>query len=237
VALKTYLQIVNKTLQLLREPLVGAVSGDYPLLIGEYVNQAKEKVEKAWHWRSLLTELTFTTVASQTVYPLNAVGPPVVTSSTGRYPDERSALVRAPDYTAQVFDVTLPGQNYYIREMVREDAIREQYVGASSTFQQIPYAFSYFGGQTPQIELIAQPPVGRIIKVRMTIPQDEFSVGTEVALVPWRPIVSLAYALANDERGEELGQSGDMLFAKAADDLALAIANETEGLYLEMQPD
>jgi len=237
VATKTYLQLVNKTLLLLREPQVAAVAADYSLLIGEYVNQAKEKVEKAWRWRALVTELTFTTLNAQQNYLLQSTATPPVTSSTGRFPDERAFLARDDDYTAQVFDITVTGQNYRLKEFDLEDYTYINYVGGANTVNQQPAAFASTGGQTPAIALLALPPAGRIIKSRWYIPQDEFSVGSEILLVPWRPVVSLAYALANEERGEELGVDGQLLFSKAADDLALAIANETESDIMEMRPD
>src|SRR5262249_4648751 len=62
------------------------------------------------------------------------------------------------------------------------------------------------------------PPYGgRTIACRMFIPQAELVPGTDEStalLVPWRPVVSLATALAMQERGEELGQSADLYFSR-----------------------
>lgn len=235
MATKTYLQLVNKVLTLLRESTVSAVAGDYPLLVGEYVNQAKEKVESAWKWRALQMTYTFPMVNPTRSVSLVAGGP--ITPIPSRYPDERAYLLRDKRNKALVFDSTIATQAYQLKEYTSPQGIYNDIPGAGATFTNIPDGFYFSAGETPAFTLTQTPTGTRQISLVMVVPQDEFSIGTETLLVPWRPVVSLAYALANDERGEELGQDGQLLFSKASDDLAVAISRDIDGDDFEMVAD
>lgn len=233
MATKTYLQLVNKVLGLLREAQVPAVSGDYALLIGEYVNQAKEKVENAWKWRAL--QMTYVIPNVSRTSSLVSGGP--ISPVPSRYPDERAYLLRDKRSRPLVFDSTIPTNTYQLREYTTPQGIYNDLPGAGATFTNIPDGFYFVAGQSPSLILTQTPNPSRSITLVMVVPQDEFTLGTETLLVPWRPVVSLAYALANDERGEELGQDGQLLFNKANDDLAVAIGRDIDGTDFEMVPD
>ena len=74
-----YRSIINKVLRRLREDtvsadwignLVDSDVDDYQKLIGDFVNEAKQKVEDAWSWSFLRSLQTVTTSASTATYAI-----------------------------------------------------------------------------------------------------------------------------------------------------------------------
>jgi hypothetical protein len=237
---KTYLQLVNKVLVNLREATVGDMTAAYTQLLGEFVNQAKETVEDSWRWRILTSEVQVTTVAQQIQYYLDAAAnSPAVTLVSGNYPDERAQLLKDDEDHYQAFDITGASSNvvYQLSHTAREDQVLSGYL-APARSQNIPYAFSYtMEGGRPSIYLVDPPPVGRVLAFRFCAPQTEFGVGTETLLVPWRPVVSMATALAMQERGEELGESADLYFSRYNSELLRAQENDRDGSYDQLLVD
>lgn len=67
----TFIEIVNKVLQRLREDTVSATSEDeYAQLIGDFVNETIREVEDAWDWNTLSNSLEITTEADIYRYTL-----------------------------------------------------------------------------------------------------------------------------------------------------------------------
>lgn len=222
---KTYLQLINLVIINLRETQVStSAQSAFSSLIGQFVNQAKEQVEDSWTWNALTTELSFLTVADQLDYIVDGTGSPAVTSSTGRYCNERSSVIKDKDDNAMVFDLTDIASSS-LRQMVmvpRGEQIKQAYI-ASAQSRQLPYWFSYtFENQIPTLHLHRKPDTSRSLKAWFTIPQNELSLDTDILMVPWRPVVSLATALALEERGEELGQDSPIYFSRGAAQLVAA---------------
>ena len=234
----TYLGAVQKVLLNLRENAVSDLSATYSQLIGEFVNQAKEKVEAAWRWKNLATSLTFTTVQNQTIYPLTAAGAPPVASSSSNYPDDnRSEVLVDEENNAQVFDVTTASSGGLIR-LIRKT--REQefalniYLANQAPVQ--PNAFSFYQENgTAFFNLVGAPTGGRSMLIRAKVPQEQFSVGTEVFLIPWRPVVSFATYLAMEERGEELSERSTLYLDRHNAELERAIEVDMAGEEQYMQ--
>jgi len=71
----SYLDLVNKVLLRLRKTQVATVADTaYSLMIGEFVKQATEEVEKAWNWNALRTTIQVTTAAADFSYTLPNAG-------------------------------------------------------------------------------------------------------------------------------------------------------------------
>lgn len=218
MSIHTYLDCVNKVLTNLRENTVTAVnSTTYSSLIGEFVNNAKETVEDSWRWRNMTTELAFVTQGgNQILYPLTstAAAPPV-TSNTGRYPDDRSYLLKDDRNKYQCYDTTSVASLvlYQMTYVPRERATGDMYLAPGRTVTN-PYLFTYsWESNVMNFYMVNPPYTGRTITSRWFIPQTEFVPGTDeatIVLAPWRPIVSLATANAMKERGEELGERADL---------------------------
>jgi hypothetical protein len=239
VSQQTYLQVVQKVLLNLRENPITDLSATYSQLIGEFVNQAKEKVEAAWRWKNLATTFTFTTVASQTVYPLtSSASSPIITSSSGNFPDDnRAEILVDEENNAMVFDATTASSGGLIR-LIRKTREYEYalniYLANQSPVQ--PNAFSFYTENgTAFFNLVGAPIGGRSMLVRMKVPQPQFSTGAEVFLAPWRPIVSYATFLAMEERGEELSEKSTLYLDRHNQELERAIEVDMAGEEQYMQ--
>lgn len=213
---KTYLQMTNLVLTNLRETTVATVSQSViSNLVGQFLNQAKEQVEDSFSWAVLNSELTFATVADQRDYLLDGTSvTPVVSSSTGRFCNERTSVNLDKNDMAMAFDLTnqIGGSVTQLRRISREDQIKYAYTAASNG-RQLPDMFSYtYENALPYLRLYRNPDASRNLSAWFTIPQSELANDTDPLLVPFRPVVSLATALALEERGEELGQDSALYF-------------------------
>lgn len=234
----TYTQLVGKVLINLRENSDPTIATAYGVLVGEFINQAKQKVEDAYHWKTLNNSLTFTTVTNQIAYPLTASASPTVTAKTanntvtGVLPsDERSQILRDQLGNWQVFDMTTASSGGLIR-LRRETREREfglnTYLANQAPVQ--PNGFSYFiEGGTPFFNLVGAPIGSRAMLLRMKVPQAELVNASDVLLVPWRPVVSFATFLAMEERGEELSEKSALYLDRHNQELQRSIENEQHG--------
>lgn len=234
----TYLQAVQKVLLNLRESPITDLSAVYSQLIGEFVNQAKEKVEAVHRWKGLSTSLTFTTVQSQTSYVLSPTASPAVASTSGNFPlDERSQILTDEEDNQQVFDITTATQGGLIRlrriSREREVALNT-FLANQSPVQPNGFSYSYENGQ-PVFFLVGAPNGSRAMQLRMKVPQTQFSTGAEVFLTPWRPIVSYATFLAMEERGEELSEKSSLYLDRHNQELERAIEVDLAGEEQYMQ--
>lgn len=226
------MQLVNKVLVNLREAQVTDLSSTYAQLVGEFINQAKEKVEDAWRWKALSSTFLFTSIASQITYPITAAASsPAVSSSSGNYPTGREEILTDEEGNEQTFDVTTATTGTLIRlqRVTRENEYAlNTYLATQSAIQ--PNFFSYQSNTSGGIFTFVQAPQGgRIINMHMKIPQDEFSLGTEIILVPWRPVVSWATFLAMEERGEELSEKSSLYMDRHNQELQRSIEQDTMG--------
>jgi hypothetical protein len=239
---KTYLQLVNKVLLNIRETQVTDLTADYSKLIGEFVNQAKEKVEDEWRWKALQSSFSFTTVASQTAYPIfSGAAAPAVTSSSGNWPTARAEILVDENENQMVFDVTTASSGGFIRlgsaTRATEFALNK-YMATQAPTQ--PNRFSYFFDNSVGqglFTLVGAPLGSRSLVIQMKTPQDEFSTGSEIILVPWRPIVSYATFLAMEERGEELSERSSLYLDRHNSELQRSIEQDQVGEqeYLQLK--
>jgi hypothetical protein len=223
---KTYLQLVNQVLTNLREQTVTTVSQTViSNLVGQFINQAKEKVEDSFSWNVLTTHLSFNTIGDQTDYILDGTSTtPTVTTDTGRFCNERTSIIVDQNARPMVFDVTLASQGSVTQldRIPRETQIGFAYT-ATSNGRQLPYLFSYTNENfVPTLRLYRNPDDNKIIDVWCTIPQVELASDTDTILVPFRPVVTFATALALDERGEELGQDSELYYTTFSAELLRA---------------
>lgn len=223
----------------LRENPITDLSAPYSQLIGEFVNQAKEKVELAWRWKNLVTSLQFTTNLNQIAYPLTSTSStPAVSSTSNLYPDDgRAEIIADQENNWQVFDATTAPTGGLIR-LLRETREREMalniYLANQAPVQ--PNAFSFATeNNVPTFFLVGAPVGGRVMLIRMKVPQEQFSLGTELFLTPWRPIVSFATFLAMEERGEELSEKSSLYLDRHNQELERAIEVDAAGEETYMQ--
>lgn len=201
---QTYLQIVNSVLTRIRETNAVSVSDSKDtLLIGEFVNEAKEWTEDAHDWSILRTSIQVTTIGDGTYeYSLTGAG-------------SRSTIMQViNDTTDYEFPDAAPWREMNLR------------LTDSDQENQEPDSWDVNGLDVNGdliINLAPRPDAVYDINFNLIVPQAPLSVDTTELLVPHTPVTLYANALAVEERGEEGGVSAAVLFQRAHDALDRAV--------------
>lgn len=211
----TYLQLVNAVMRRLRESEVSTVQGtgnsnSYARLIGDFVNESKAQVESAWDWSALRTTLTLTTTSGVFNYELNGT---------------RNNF--------KVLDVWNDSDDI---EMLYKDANwfnREFLTATPQTGTPMFYNFNGVSadGDT-QVDLYPIPDATYSLRFNVTQRNLALSDDADTIVLPTRPIILLATAMAIEERGEDGGQQSINAYGAAqsalADEIALDAARHPE---------
>jgi hypothetical protein len=199
----TYLQIVNNILKRLRERTVSTVNEtDYSSLIALFVNDAKELVENSWNWSALRTSLTVNTTDGVFSYEMNG--------TQNRF---------------SMLDAINVSDNSFLEYKTAHEF--NTYFLSASPQRGIPTVYSYNGissdGDT-QVDLYPIP--DGVYNLRFNIVQRTAGLvnDSDTITVPSRPVETLAYALAVEERGEDGGLSPASAIALADKTLSDAVA-------------
>lgn len=206
----TYLQLVNAVLRRLRESevstITGATQNTYPKLIGDFINEAKQTVENAWDWSALRSTVTVTTSAGVYDYTLTGSG-------------ERFTIDSVIDETNKLRVEWEPNEFF-------EDAL----VLSGTATQGKPVNFTMYGSNNgdAKIKLYPVPDDVYSIKFNLVKRQADLSADSDVLLVPSRPVVLLAWAMAIEERGEDAGQQSINAYSMAQSALSDAIAFDAQ---------
>ena len=203
----TYLELVNAVLRRLRESEVDTVQGvgntnTYARLVGDFVNESKSQVEAAWDWSPLRTTLTLTTSPNVFNYELNGTG-----------------------NTFKVLDVWNDTSNI---EMQYQTAhwFNNEFLMADPQ-RGIP-AFYNFNGvsvdRDTQVDIYPIPDAVYDLRFNITMRNLPLENDSDTVLLPTRPIILLATAMAIEERGEDGGQQSMNAYAAAQSALADEIA-------------
>ena len=185
----TYTSIINSVLRRMREDEVAApTSTDYAALIGDFVNETKREVEDAWKWQALRTTIPITTADGTSQY--------AITDASKRF--------RLQDKRTSVYDVTNKARIYPQSSTYLEQAALEN---PDTGFPMYYYLEGFDSNQDPYINFYQTPGGVYTINVKCIVPQDDFTLGTEVLAVPDFPVILGAYAKAIAERGEDDGRN------------------------------
>jgi hypothetical protein len=207
-----YVSLVNTVLRKLREREVNSVSlTTYSQLIGDYVNEAKERVEGAYQWKRLRENISFNTVSDQQDYALAV--------------RDRARLYRDPLGTSTVVDVTSGG--FYLSESdlesLNDSALVSQQPNTSpAVYAEIPTA----DGLT--LSLYPKPNGVYTIKARVYNPQGELVADDDELIVPSEPVWRMALALALTERGGGVGDDSGTAEQRAQLSLVEAVSREAD---------
>jgi hypothetical protein len=216
----TQLTIVNKVLQKLREEQVSAVGNtDYAKLIAMFVNEAKEDLEDMWFWTVNEVEIDTSILADGTrEYDL--------TSTT-----DRSFLVRyIDDRQPMAYDIT-SGEQGYLMDIPLKTLRhwRNSFAGTIPTVAK-PTEFAIkpdSDGRGYSIELKQGADNARTWRTYWYAPQAELATdgtdGDTTILLPERPIYLKALFYAYNERGEEMGEPGNIAEVRANNAAASAM--------------
>ena len=207
----TYLQLVNAVLRRLREKEVASVSSTaYATLLGDFVNEAKAQVESAWDWSGLRTTLTLTTVADTFNYELNG--------SKNNF---------------KVLDVLNDTSNF-VMQYKSGTWFNEQFL--LTTPETGEPAFYNFNGVSSdgdtQVDIYPIPDGVYSLRFNVTLRNPALSDDADTLVIPSRPVILLATAMAIEERGEDGGQQSISAYSMGqnalTDEIALDAARHPE---------
>jgi hypothetical protein len=208
----TYIEAVNSVLRRLREREVQSVSEtSYSKLIGDFVNDARNEVENAWNWSSLRTTLTLSTSANVFNYELNG--------SKNNF-----NVIDVLNDTTNMFMSYKSGQEF--------DSL---FLAQEPTATGSPIYYNWNGvsndGDT-QVDIYPIPDGAYTIRFNVLVRNTDLVADGDDIMVPFRPIVLLAFAKAVEERGEDGGNSSQYAFGTGmralADEIAYDAARRPE---------
>ena len=183
----TYLQLLNGVLKRLRENQVDtADANEYSTLIGALVNDAKSQIESSHSWSALRTTLTFSTVAGTSLYSL---------TGSGTHPIIQAVVNDSGNNFITSRDANFFNRAYYMGQVLSGSPIYFTMSGLDSS------------GDL-RIKLYPQPDAAYNIRVDAVVHQADLAADATEMLLPYNPVLQLAYAMALRERGESGGQSG-----------------------------
>jgi hypothetical protein len=203
-----YLQLVNSVLRRLRESEVTTVQGSgnnnsYARLVGDYVNEAKTQVEDSWKWSALKQTIAINTVQGSTAYTLPG--------TTNRFEVQEAYNLTHSNPLA------LMHMNEWI-------ALNNLSTPPQSTVSN--YVFDGIDQPTDNVKIQVYPVPDSVQALRFygTNRPQNLVADSDVVLVPSRPVILMAVAMAIEERGEDSGQQSINAYRLAQSALADAIA-------------
>ena len=211
----TYLELVNSVMRRLRESEVSTVQGtgnsnSYARLIGDFVNEAKSQIEVTWDWTALRNTLTVTTSANIFNYELNGA-------------KSNSKFLDIWNDTSNI-EMQMKDSRWFTQEFLMADP----QVG-------IPNFYNVNGISSDgdiQVDIYPIPDGVYTLRFNLTQRNVPLSLDTDVTVLPTRPIILLATAMAIEERGEDGGQQSINAYGAAqsalADEIAMDAARHPE---------
>lgn len=235
--MRTQLQLVNSVLRRLREPTVNTVTANaYSQLIAIFVNEGLEMVQEAHDWSALETEVRFDLQPAQTTYNLAAYvadGGDVHPTSS-RVTTEKSYLLwnqtGFPHAWAYEDDLDPHGAQLFLLDegnMSRITAIDTTL--SNPHVRHLSLRVNEVGtGFSARVWPI--PEEARVIRTMWWTPQNKFAIdGTDnntPVIVRPDVIESYAFMVAINERGEEMGEPGNMATQRYMQYLSSAIETD-----------
>jgi len=211
----TYLELVNAVMRRLRESEVSTVQGTgnsnaYARLIGDFVNEAKSQVEVAWDWSALRSTLTLTTTPNVFNYELNGT-----------------------QNNFKVLDVWNDSDDIEMQYKSASWFNREFLTATPQTGTPMFYNFNGVStDRDTQVDIYPIPDAVYDLRFNITQRNLELTEDAETTVLPTRPIILLATAMAIEERGEDGGQQSMNAYAAAqsalADEIAMDAARHPE---------
>ena len=199
----TYLELVNAVLRRLRITEVGSVNETaYSAMIGDFVNDSKSMVEDAHDWSALRTTLTVTTSEDIFNYAL-----------TGSQNNIKMLDV--------INDTSNNFMTYRPSTWMNNVFLNETPTTGSPTY----YSFNGVdsNGDT-LVDIYPIPNAVFALRFNCILRNPDLSADSDQLIIPSRPVVQAAVALAARERGETGGTSTAEYFTIADSFLSDAIA-------------
>ena len=185
MALPTFLELVNDVLIRMREPEVSTVNENVlSKLVGKFVNDAKRQVEDAYNWNALTNTTTALTSDGAFNY--------ILTGSNHRF---------------KIIDVFNTNTRMFMKN-VGKHQMTSWLLGQATPQKGSPAYFNVNGidvnGDTA-VDVYPVPDGAYTIYFNFYDPQPNLVADSDQMVVPYEPVVHLAYAKALVERGEDGG--------------------------------
>lgn len=203
----TYIELVNSVLRRLRESEVTTVQGAgnsnaYARLIGDFVNEAKSQVENAWKWSALRQTLTATTTDGAFNYEIQGSQNNFQVLSVLNDTSDIVMLYKDADWFNEAFLLTNPQRG-------------------------IPTFYNFNGvsadGDT-QVDIYPIPDGAYTLRFNVVLRNVPLSNDSDNMVIPSRPVILLATAMAIEERGEDGGQQSANAYRAGMSALADAVS-------------
>lgn len=183
----TYLQIVNRVLERMRESTVANYNTtDYSTLLANLVNQVKSEIEEAWQWHALRDTFSIT--------PTNNVSHYALTDSGAR---------------AKIIDGWNTTQGIRLVKGTNRD-FNAKFFGTGSAAVQTGSPTMYLpAGLDANLDIAVDvwpiPVTGKLdtLKFNVYVPQDDLAANATVARVPQNVLLEEVIARALNERGDD----------------------------------
>jgi hypothetical protein len=230
----TKLDLINNIMRRIREPEVtSSEDSAYSKLVASIVAESYEEVLDEWNWRP---------VASNMVMELPAntmqIVPDVTNVKDGFVPDGRLLLVREKGWAfgrvydkPWVEDITLTDSGAPMNEVtlpeyldtIRRERLLPQEVPSIFAVQPLPdeSVVLHFWQPANQITTIAMAFHRRPARLDATASTDNVNIE-----IPYRPVQELALMYTLNERGEEMGEPGNLAHGRYIQ--ALSTAKEAD---------
>ena len=238
----TQLQMVNRLLRRLREDTVTATTDNsYATLLAEIVADSYEEVLDEHKWESLKHRVHVDVASGTSKYRLDAK-----VSGGGNI---RNSDVRTPSVDSELLFLNGDQPEVYVYDDDNDDsptpiyfltpeAFRQQQALDRDNTQDDPDYFTIYreadatNKRRLYMELYPEPTASRVIELMFwTKPARLASDGTTdntEFLIPERCVFQLAYMYALNERGEELGEPGNLAERRYFESLAAEIEKEID---------
>jgi len=218
----TQLQILNQVQRRLRETQTASVAtSEYSTLLGDFINEAIEELNVVHDWTQLEAEVSVTLASGTTTYDL-----------TGTTNDSQLIFTDNNCPIAHLYDDgsdTTGEQLTYVNARAFATLVAQD---AASSTNEPPYFTLRPQNDADELEIIfwPEPSATRTAKLRFWTPQAPLAVdGTDDATqvyLPNRPLVLGALYMALNERGEEIGEPGNIAEQRYLSALGDAVYND-----------
>lgn len=216
--MKTFEDVLNEVMKLLRETEVSDINDEYVQLIGAWTNIVKEQIEGTWDWHTQRQFVNFTSTAGSREIDLTAA----LTPGSRLMYEKHPVVGQLP----QVFDVEDENQGFRLIEVpyarLKGQSIR---FDKQTTDKPMHFAVQEVADGL-KLHLLETPTVSRDYVAEFYVPDADYVNLSDEVKVPFRVLVAGVLWIAAAERGEELGLSTDILKHKYDDLLTKAVARD-----------
>jgi len=234
----TQLTIVNNVLRRLREDTVSSVADNaYAQLIAMFVNDGLEDLNGAYLWSAYMTENRFDTVASQVTYDLSANvsgGGAIYDADTVTNSDSFLVVDSSIRPIVDLYEDASDDSPLNRLRLVNEEDRARMYAN-DRDYTEDPSVFSWrmrADGDGYEVRLYPTPNAVRLVRLTIWTPQQALAIdGTDDAtdiVLPSRVLEAYAHMVAANERGEEIGEPGNLLERRWINFLQQAIETEAD---------